>query len=188
MRNLRFLLLVLPALWFTACIDKVQSDYTPQMHFSYFINQHGDTLAVRPSADGETNVLDTMHLNDTLAFYVVFDALVNNLTGARFSWDTDRAEMLFGVGTDMAAALLPESDTLAGVFLLPAVREYRTALIPARYIPTAVGTGKMQIQAESDSKFSPNKVEILVPAIPSPAIPSPAVPAPAIPSPAAASF
>lgn len=161
-RRKHLLFLPLVAVILGSCLGSATSEYTPVIHFSSIQNQHGDALKVRDVDDA--NVLDTVQVGDTLRFNVLFDAVGNNLTAALFNWERDRAEMQFIVGQAVADALLPESDTLEGKFLLAAVKEYRMLAVPAIYIPHETGGSKLSVQVESDSRFSPNKVELIIPA------------------------
>lgn len=154
-----FPLILIFFLCLASCVKEASYNYTPEIAVSP-IMRGSDTVKVGLDSEGHY-VLDSLAVNDTIQFDVIFDAIGNNLLTAQVVSDSNVLKIDCGNISALVPYLNSSSDTLAGKFCFD--EGYRMVGLSLEAVARKSGTHTIQFRAVSDSEYSPAEMKLYCP-------------------------
>ena len=150
--------------FFAAC-NPEEPQYSPQMNFSVFEVYHADSLQTKDTLHtrfiDEEYTMDTIVPGDTVRYFVLLNAVTNQLTSFSIKTDTTNLAFSLTLNSDFDQALDASSDV--GNCLLNFKPGYAAASFSVDYIAKKSGSPKVTLTLSSTSKFSPTTISFRQP-------------------------
>ena len=160
MKKLIFCTIAIVLVLFSACKENEEPQSTPRIYMSYFtVNRLGgsgaaDTLNVRTV--GDSYVVDSISVGDTVHVDILLNAVTNLLTGFVVQMDTTILMPTFSMYTELEQALAADSKPEEGIFNF--LTGYSGATIPMHYVARKTSTATVTLTVSSNSEYSPSSL------------------------------
>ena len=156
--NYKLYIVCLLTVFLCGCLDKTRSHYTPKIYISYPVTHSGDTLYARDVEDASYYRLDTCYIGDTINMVASFDAVGNELQRTYLTWEKTNLSLCHTDYSALKSVLVSPTDSAAlDYYYQPLISGSSLKL---QIIPLKVGETPVVFNVESDSKYSPQSVNV----------------------------